>query len=56
MNMTEAEEVHMYNANRKLREEQYKLRIGHAPLLMFIFVSGLMTGTMIVAIIMGFIK
>jgi hypothetical protein len=59
MNTTELQEIQMYNANRKMHEDQHHkvpLRIDHFFPLIIIFGSGLLTGTFVVVIVMGFVK
>ena len=59
MNTTELQEIQMYNAQRKIHEEQrhkVPLRIDHFFQLIIIFASGLLTGTLVVVIVMGFVK
>jgi hypothetical protein len=59
MNITELQEIQMYNAQRKMHEEQHHkvpLRIEHSLPLVVIFSSGFLTGIVIVGLIMGALK
>jgi hypothetical protein len=56
MNTTELQEIQMYNANRKMHEDQHHkvpLRIEHSLPLIVIFSSGFLTGMLIVGLVMG---
>jgi hypothetical protein len=59
MKTTEIQEIQMYNAQRKMHEEQHHkvpLRIEHSLPLVVIFSSGFLTGIVIVGLIMGALK
>jgi hypothetical protein len=59
MKTTEIQEIQMYNAQRKMHEEQHHkvpLRIDHFFPLIIIFGSGFLTGLLPVWIVLGFVK